>query len=283
MSDNDNSRVSRPGRPLPSWPPAARASIRSTPVHLSRTSALQGDPAERGRLRRAFLPAFIFTLLLWWLHFLAGVLGWNAWAFGIRPGELAGLVGILFAPLIHGDWEHLVANTPAVLILGTLLFYSYPRAARWVIPLVWLGSGAGVWLFGQDGSVHAGASGLTHGLMFFLFIVGVLRREPRAMAIAMAVFFLYGGMVLTIFPREEGISWEAHLFGAIPGALLAFLLFRLDAMPPRKVYSWEQETEEEAEDPVIGDQWKRRRAPPPEHLEDTDEVPLHGDDEEERW
>lgn len=259
-------------RPLPAWPPRT--------VQMARTPAPR--ETDRGRLRRAFLPAFIFTLLLWWLHFLAGVFGWDSWNVGVRPGEAIGLVGILAAPLVHGDWEHLVANTPPVLILGTLLFYSYPRAARWVIPVVWLGAGAGVWLFGQEGSVHAGASGVAHGLMFFLFVVGILRRDPRAMAIAMAVFFLYGGMILTIFPREEGISWESHLFGAVPGLLLAFALFRLDAAPPRKVYSWErQAAEEEEDDPVIGDLWKMRHPPAP--LEETDEVLLHGDDEEERW
>lgn len=250
------------------------------PVHLSRTSPAQREPGERGRLWRAFLPVFMFTLLLWWLHFLAGVFGWNAWGLAVRPGELQGLVGVIAAPLIHGGWDHLIANTLPVLILGTLLLYSYPRAARWVIPLVWVGSGLGVWFFGSVGSAHAGASGLTHGLMFFLFFIGILRRDPRAMAIAMAVFFLYGGMIMTIFPREEGISWEAHLFGAIPGALLAVVLFRLDAAPRPKVYSWEHE--EEAEDPVIGDLWKYRK-PPPAHDLDSEEIPIKGDDEEERW
>ena len=251
---------------------------------MSRSPPPPRQAGERGRLWRAFLPVFLFTLLLWWMHFLASVFDWNLWGLGIRPGEIGGLIGLLAAPLIHGDWEHLIANTLPVLILGTLLFYSYPRAARWVIPVVWLGSGLGVWMFGQAGSVHAGASGVTHGLMFFLFIVGVLRREPRAMAIAMAVFFLYGGMILTVFPREEGISWEAHMFGAIPGALLALLLFRLDPFMPRKVYSWERETEaEEEDDPVIGDLWKYRNPPSRDALNDTDEVPMDGDDEEERW
>lgn len=277
-NDSENPRRDAWGRPLPTWPPATRQATGRPPA------SSPVEPPVRpghGRLQRAFLPVILFTVLLWWLHFLASVLNWNLWALGIRPGEVAGLVGILAAPLIHGGWDHLVANTPPVIILGTLLLYSYPRAARWVVPLVWIGSGIGVWLFGEAGSVHAGASGLAHGLMFFLFIVGVLRRDRRAMAISMAVFFLYGGMVLTIFPREADVSWEAHLFGAIPGALLAFLLFRLDPAPPRKVYSWEQQEEED--DPLIGDLWKYREPPPPEWLEDTEEVLLHGDDDEERW
>lgn len=277
MIDNPDSRNT--SRPLPSWPPAGS---RPRPIRLAGARGPAPAPGDRTRLWRAFLPVLGFTLLLWWLHFLATLFGWDLWRLGIRPDLITGLVGILAAPLVHGDWEHLTANTLPILILGTLLLYSYPRAARWVIPVVWLGSGAGVWLFGVPGSVHAGASGIAHGLMFFLFIVGVLRREPRAMAIAMAVFFLYGGMVLSIFPYDPDVSWEAHLFGAVPGALLALLLFRLDAMPARKVYSWEQVVDDEEEDPVIGDQWRR---PPPSQdaLDETDEIPLHGDDEEERW
>lgn len=287
--DFHNSRAASGGHPgrepgkrsRPSWPPAGWQDARVAP----RRSNEQPRPAvrETGRLRRAFFPVFIFVLLLWWLQIFSDIFAVNLWALGIRPGEWIGLAGVLAAPLIHGGWEHLVANTLPLLILGTLLLYSYPRAARWVVPLVWAGSGLGVWFFGASGSVHAGASGLTHGLMFFLFVVGVLRRDRRAMAIAMAVFFLYGGMVMTIFPREAGISWEAHMFGAIPGFLLAFVLFRLDAAPPRKVYSWELEEAEEADDPVIGDLWKHPHRTRPRVVDEEDEVPLEGDDEEERW
>lgn len=269
-------------RPRPTWPPATAV----VPPRRRLAGDSPGMPPSAPRPRsllRAFIPVFIFVLLLWWLQLFSSLFDVNLWTLGIRPGEWIGLAGILAAPLIHADWEHLIANTPPLLILGTLLLYSYPRAARWVVPLIWLGSGLGVWLFGQPGSVHAGASGLGHGLMFFLFIVGILRREPRAMAIAMAVFFLYGGMLMTIFPREIGVSWEAHMFGAIPGAVLALLLFRMDEFAPRKRYSWEFEPDDDDYDPVIGDQWKRQRPPPPEHLEDTDELPIAGDDEEERW
>lgn len=269
-------------RPRPSWPPASRHTPQSSmPGAASRRIESARPAANRVSLWSAFLPALVFTLLLWWLQIFSMLFDVNLWALGIRPGEPIGLAGVIAAPLVHGDWEHLIANTLPLLILGTLLLYSYPRSARWVVPVVWLGSGLGVWFFGMPGSVHAGASGLAHGLMFFLFIIGILRREPRAMAITMAVFFLYGGMVMTIFPREAGISWEAHLFGALPGAVLAFLLFRLDAAQPRRIYSWEREEAEEVDDPVIGDLWKRQRPLPAKA--DSDDIPLEGDDEEERW
>jgi len=55
----------------------------------------------------------------------------------------------------------------------------------------------------------------------------------------MSVVFLYGGMVWGIFPSQEHISWEGHLFGAING--LFWAVFYKDEGPQRKKYSWELE------------------------------------------
>ncbi|OUR88370.1 hypothetical protein A9Q92_03020, partial [Methylophaga sp. 42_8_T64] len=88
---------------------------------------------------------------------------------------------------------------------------------------------------------HIGASGLTHGLMFFLFLIGVFRRDKPAMALAMMVFFLYGSMVWGILPTEERISFESHLFGAVMGIVCAVAFRNKDPKRPEKVYSWEQD------------------------------------------
>jgi membrane associated rhomboid family serine protease len=92
--------------------------------------------------------------------------------------------------LIHGSWNHLVANSTALLILATTLLYGYPRSAIPVMILVYIGSGIGVWLLARD-SFHFGASGLTHGVMFFVFTAGILRRDKLSIALSMIVFFLY--------------------------------------------------------------------------------------------
>jgi membrane associated rhomboid family serine protease len=39
---------------------------------------------------------------------------------GIRPLETDGLMGIVFAPLLHSNWDHLIANTVPALVLGFL-------------------------------------------------------------------------------------------------------------------------------------------------------------------
>ena len=236
--------------------------------------------ADRARLAAAALAVIAFTGVLWWIRLLDAGLGWELGVLGVRPGEPAGLLGVLTAPLLHGSFEHLMANTPALLVLGTLLLYGYPRARGPVIALIWLGSGLGVWLIGRD-STHIGASGLSHGLMFFLFFAGIVRRDRLAIAFSMITFFLYGGMVWGVFPQEEGISWEYHLCGALAGALAALLFSRLDPLPLARRYAWEDEAED-AEDPVIGDQWRWRRAPPrAERAAGSEPFPIAGEDVEE--
>ena len=80
-----------------------------------------------------------------------------------------------------------------------------------------------------------------------MFTLGVLRRDRAAIAAACIAFFLYGGMLLTVLPREAGISWESHLGGAIAGLACAFAFRARDPLAPRKRYSWEIEEELEAE------------------------------------
>ncbi len=156
--------------------------------------------------------------------------------YSIYPREISGLRGILFGPLIHGGWNHLLANTPPLFVLGTALLYGYPRSAKLVFPFLYLGSGLGVWGLARS-SYHLGASGLTHGLMFYIFVIGILRRDTQSIAISLLVFFLYGGMIWGIFPQCPGISFESHLFGALVGVMAAFLFRNLDPTPTEVKYT----------------------------------------------
>jgi membrane associated rhomboid family serine protease len=167
--------------------------------------------------------------------------------FGIYPRSPADLVNVLSAPLIHGSWAHLLSNSFTLLVLMTTLLYAYPRSAGPALALVYLGSGIGVWLFARE-SYHYGASGLTHGMMFYIFTSGILRRDRVSIALAMIVFFLYGGMIWSIFPQDPDISYESHFFGAITGVLGAFIFSRRDPMPPEKKYEWEEEEATDADE-----------------------------------
>ena len=213
------------------------------------------DPA----FRKALVPVAVFVLLLWLIVALGLGLHLPLVRLGIYPRTAAGLAGVLFAPLIHGSWGHLLSNSFALLILGTALRYGYPRAAGPVVILVYLLSGLGVWCLGRE-SYHIGASGLTHGMMFFIFTTGILRRDRLSIALSLIAFFLYGGMIWSIFPQEPGISYESHFFGAASGVLAAFLFRRLDPPPPEKHYDWEDEQLQDDDTPEDDDPVQR----PPE-------------------
>ncbi len=122
------------------------------------------------------------------------------------------------------------------------------------MPAICMGSGLGVWLFARS-SYHIGASGLNYGMMFFLFVSGILRRDRLSIAISLIVFFLYGSMVWGIFPVEPGVSFESHLFGAVLGTSLAIVLRKLDPARMKKQYDWEDEREdiEDQSPPENGD------------------------------
>jgi len=172
-------------------------------------------------------------------------------AFAIQPQSLAGLVGVVTAPLLHGSVEHLFNNAFSILVLGTLAGTVYPQATRRALPLVWLLSGLGTWLIAPAGGAHLGASGVIHGLGFMVFALGLLRRDRPAIAAAMIAFFFFGSMLLTVLPQELGVSWEYHLSGGLAGLLAAVLWRRADPAPPRRRYSWEDEPEPDPEADVL--------------------------------
>jgi membrane associated rhomboid family serine protease len=199
--------------------------------------------SDKRRLRIAFTLAFSFVLLLWVLKLIEYLGGFDFTQFGIYPRRAAGLVGILCAPFIHASVPHLLANSPPIIVIGTMLFYGYPRASRVFLPVVYLGSGIAVWLFARQ-AYHIGSSGLAFGMLFFVCTVGVLRWERRTIAISLLVFFLYGGMISGIVPGASEVSFESHLSGSLIGILLAFLLRNRDPEPSPRRYRWEDEETE---------------------------------------
>ena len=210
------------------------------------------DPAytssERARANfgLALKIALGFVALIWWVQLLNWGLDLGLERFGVRPRQWAALPGILLAPLLHGGFAHLIANSLPLLVLGTGMLHLYPNSALKVIPAVYLGPGIAVWLFARA-SVHIGASGLIYGLVAYIFLAGVIRRDTRAIAASLLVCFLYGTLAWGVLPIVPGVSWETHLAAALIGLVLAIALRRLD-IPPRKRYAYEDEKDEAEEE-----------------------------------
>jgi membrane associated rhomboid family serine protease len=147
---------------------------------------------------------------------------------GLEPREADSIDGILFAPALHGPWDHLLANTVPLLVFGFLLLLAGVR--RWLVvtAVVWLVGGAGVWLTGGAGTVHIGASVLVFGWLSYLLLRGVFSRHAGQLALGGVLLLVYGGVLWGILPGQPGISWQGHLFGAIGGGLAAWWLGRAD-------------------------------------------------------
>src|SRR5262249_14947484 len=146
---------------------------------------------SRANFRLAVGLSLGFVAFLW----LIALLGWGLELerFGVRPRTWIGLPGILAAPLLHVGIEHLLANSIPLAVLGTRMLHLSPTAAFRVLPAVYLGPGIAVWLFGNDG-VHVGASGLVYGLVTYIFVAGLIRRDRRAIAASLLVSFMYGSV-----------------------------------------------------------------------------------------
>ncbi|ELR84250.1 rhomboid family protein [Mycobacterium sp. H4Y] len=179
-----------------------------------------------------------FVVLLYFVELIDQMTRHSLDANGIRPLELDGLWGIVFSPLLHASWEHLMANTVPLLVLGFLMTLAGLSRFVWATAIVWILGGLGTWLIGDVGSScgptdHIGASGLIFGWLAFLLVFGIFVRRVSNIVIGLVVMFAYGGVLLGAMPVLGlcgGVSWQAHLCGAIAGVVAAY---RLSA-PERK-------------------------------------------------
>lgn len=206
---------------------------------------------EKKRIWLALLPALVIVSFVWLVFLLnySGLFGDRFSQWGIRPGDINGLKGIIFSPFIHTTFSHLLSNTLPLIILIWFLFYFYSNIATFVFITLWLLSGIITWLIGR-GATHVGASGLVFAILFFLFFSGLLRKYIPLVAVSLIVAFIYGSTVWSIFPVTElvdpSISWEGHLSGAISGLLLA-IIFRKQG-PQKPPIVWDEEEGEEEND-----------------------------------
>jgi membrane associated rhomboid family serine protease len=189
-------------------------------------------------------PTF-FLVLLWVIKISEVALEVNLVHLGLFPLTASGLKGIIFAPLIHGDFRHLIDNSVPLYFLSIAIFYFYRPVAYRVFFLTWFISGLIVWLTARP-AYHIGSSGLVYGFASFVFFSGIIRNSVNLLAISLIVVFLYGSLIWGIFPYDLQISWESHLVGGMTGLAMA-LFYRHYGPQPEKT-EWPEDEEGESQE-----------------------------------
>jgi membrane associated rhomboid family serine protease len=205
--------------------------------------------AETAFYRKKFYLSIIvpgtFVFLLWFVKICEVLFETDLSFLGIYPLELKGLTGIIFSPLIHENFKHLISNSIPLLLLGTGLFYFYSDVALKVSGWIYFLTGLFVWIGARD-AWHIGASGVVYGLASFLFFSGIIRKYYRLVALSLLVVFLYGSMIWGMVPElYRNVSWESHILGFVAGIIMA-IIYRKEG-PQNPVVEWMQEDYEEPE------------------------------------
>ncbi len=203
------------------------------------------NPVKAGALFRwSLIRIGLILCLLWAIRTYEQISGVSLSEWGLYPRTERGLLGILTMPFLHGDMDHLYHNSFSFLLLGLGLFFFYPMVAWRVLLFSALIGSTLVWCLARP-SYHIGASGVIYSISAFLFISGLIRRDRMSRGAALLVMLNYGASIWGLFPLQEGISWEGHLFGAIAGAALALVYRKVDLPAPE---TWPDEADEHEQD-----------------------------------
>lgn len=177
--------------------------------------------------RRPALVALVALVgVMWVSETVDVVLDGRLDSLGIEPRQVDGLSGVVLAPFLHGGFGHLISNTVPFLLLGAAVAMSGLARLLAVTAVVTVVGGLATWLLAPGGTVHIGASGVVFGYAAYLIARGVFDRRLRSIAVGVLVAVVYGTTLLFGFVPRPGVSWQAHLFGALAGVLAARLLAR---------------------------------------------------------
>ncbi len=172
--------------------------------------------------------AISFVTLLYLVELIDVLLPVNLDGYGIVARSFDGLDGIVWAPLLHADWQHLFANTGPVVVFAFLAMAGGIGQWLMVTATIWLIGGLGVWLthpispspWARRGSPSAGWRSCS-------FVA--CSREVSPSSRWLSCSWRCGAACCGgCSPARPVSSWQGHLFGALGGVLAAWLVARAD-------------------------------------------------------
>ncbi|HLS10634.1 MAG TPA: rhomboid family intramembrane serine protease [Flavobacteriaceae bacterium] len=196
--------------------------------------------SNKNKINLKFLILPVYIVLAMWIVFWIEV-RWRYGLshFGILPGSISGLRGVLFGPFLHGSLEHLFNNSVPIIVLTSALLYFYPKQALRILIFGTILTGLGTWAIGRP-AYHIGASGVVYMLTSYLLFQGLISRNIQLISISLIVVFFYGSLIWYLFPIDPKISWEGHSSGFAVGIILALMNYK-NLPKVEKKYHWEKE------------------------------------------
>lgn len=174
-------------------------------------------------------PIGIMISILWGIYILSRLFPQLIFL-GIRPRKLSGLPGIVCAPFLHANFNHLFFNCIPLVVLSNFILIdgiSYFIVTTISITLL---SGVAIWLFARP-LIHVGASGVISGYWGFLVYNIYQSGTLTAIILGLVSAYYFAGIFLGIFPGKKGVSWESHFIGLLAGLLTSYLWHQYPQLP----------------------------------------------------
>jgi membrane associated rhomboid family serine protease len=142
----------------------------------------------------------------------------------IYPRNVSHVWSIFTSPFLHASFTHLIDNTVPLVFMGVIIALRGAGRLALVTLIVIVVGGLGTWLIAPANTATVGASGVVFGYATYLFTRGLFDRSALEIFTGVLVGVVWGGALLSSVVPHAGVSWQAHVCGAIGGVVAAWLL-----------------------------------------------------------
>ena len=136
-------------------------------------------------------------------------------------------MGHLHSPFIHANFApHLLDNTIPLVFMGVIIALAGAARLAWVTFIVILVGGLGTWLIAPAGHVHDRRERRRVRVRDVPVHARAVQPQSGGAAVGIVVGVVWGGALLASVVPHYGVSWQAHVCGAIGGVVAAAVMSR---------------------------------------------------------
>ena len=183
-------------------------------------------PAMRRQVLEGLALLIAITAFMWAIEGINSLdgQGLDNWG-GIHPRNIGDLWAVFTSWFVHANFSpHLIDNTIPFLFMGAFIALAGAKRLAAVAAIVILVGGVGTWLLAPSGTVTFGASGVVFGFATYLFARGLFDRNIAELLVGVIVGFVWGAALVDSVVPHQGVSWQAHVCGAVGGVVAAYVL-----------------------------------------------------------